>query len=355
MQCPSCQIENTEGELFCTECGTELVVQIQQVAVAGDQTVTQAIANDTPTTPAEDPPESPPQDPAALEEFRLLTTPKVPIGVTSFGATHTGLVKENNEDATVVELVNYPNHKIAVHVTIVADGMGFEPAGEVFGQMAAHETWLGIRFLLPYEEQQRGFTKAEFWKFTNNQISCFLQAQVASANKRIRNYAKLKQLNLGECGSTIVVVVAICDLETGYIKAYGYNMGDARAAVVVGDTFTQLSKDHTIAGAPYRFLGKFDQISGEAFSWEFWAAESQVPTVWVLLYSDGLWNMLSPEQMTQACNQYKTPKRLCLALIRLAMHVTTPYGLTLGDEKVRTGDDNITLGAIKIQIKENQQ
>lgn len=343
MKCPNCQTDNPDGEEFCVNCGTELAELKQETA--------RAQANDPPS--AESPP---PQhlDSAALEEFRLLTTPKVPIAVMSAGLTHTGLVKENNEDAIVVQTVEYPVHKIAVHVAIVADGMGYEPAGEVFGQMAAHETWMGIRFLLPYEEQQHGFGKADFWKFTNNQISRFLPAQVASANKRIRNYAAFKKLKLGECGSTIVVVVAVCDLETGYVKAYGYNIGDARAAVVIGDSFTQLSKDHTIAGAPYRFLGKHDLISGTEFSWEFWAAEAQTSSVWVLLYSDGLWNMLSPEQMTQTCGSSDNPQSLCGRLIQEALQVEKPYGLTLGDEKVTTGDDNATVAATRISIEQEK-
>ena len=348
MNCLSCSATNADGEEFCVNCGTKLAAREQEVTAE-----TQPDGN---PPPAESPPPQPqpPPDPAALEEFKLLTTPKVPISVASFGTTHTGLVKENNEDAIIVERIDYPHHKIAVHVVIVADGMGYEPAGEVFGQMAAHETWLGIRFLLPFEEQQRGFTKAEFWKFTNNQISQHLPAQVASANKRIRNYAASKKLKLGECGSTIVVVVAVCDLGTGYVKAYGYNIGDARAAVVIGDSFTQLSKDHTIAGAPYRFLGKHDLISGEQFSWEFWAAEAQIPAVWVLLYSDGLWNMLSPAQMTQTCSSSDNPQSLCGRLIEEALQVKTPYGLTLGDEKVQTGDDNITVGAIRISLEETR-
>lgn len=348
MKCPSCEVENAEDELFCVECGTELVIQTQQAAAGNGQTVTQTSATGPPA-PAETPPE--PLDPAALEEYRLLTVPKVPIAVSSFGSTHVGLVKENNEDALIVERVEYPRHKIAVHVVVLADGMGGEPAGEVFGQMAAHETWLGIRFLLPYEELQQGFSKAELWKFTNNQITNHLQAQINSANKRIRNYAAMKKFKLGECGSTIVLAVAVCDLETGYIKLHGYNIGDARLATVAGNSFTQLSTDHTLAGAPYRFLGKFDQVSGSQFSWEFWAAEAQVPTVWVLLYSDGLWNMLSPEQMTQACNSSKTPKRLCLRLVHSALHADNPYGRQLGDERVTTGDDNITIGAIRINVE----
>jgi serine/threonine protein phosphatase PrpC len=345
VQCPACPNQNAEGELFCSVCGTELAESVQE-----QPPETHTVADGLLEAPTETPPESPPLNPEALEEFRLLTVPKVPISVVSFGTTHVGLVKENNEDALIVERVEYPLHKIAVHVVVLADGMGGEPAGEVFGQMAVHETWTGIRFLLPFHEQQLGFSKLEFWRFTNSQIAKNLQAQVASANKRIRNYAAFKKFEVGECGSTIVVAVAVCDLETGYVKLHGYNIGDARLAVVMGDQFTQLSTDHTIAGAPYRFLGKYDHISGSQFSWEFWAAEASVSAVWILLYSDGFWNMISPQRMTQKCSVSNSPKRLCLGMVKEALCVAVPHGRELGDERVTTGDDNITFGAIQIQF-----
>jgi serine/threonine protein phosphatase PrpC len=340
LNCPSCNTENPEGEVFCVDCGTELAPQEQQCP----QEITENI---TPAT------ESPP-DPAALEEFKFLTLPKVPIKVSSAGATHVGLVKENNEDCYVVEVVGYPLHKIAVHVAIVADGMGGEAAGEVCGQIACHETWSGIRFLLPYFEMQNGFTKLEFWQFLNRQLEQHLPAQVASANTRVVRYGAAKKIKRGNFGATIVVAVIVYDLETGHVILHGYNEGDARCALVIGDQFQQLSHDHTIAGNPFRFLGRSDHISGQSFKWEIWMSEAEFQSFWMLLYSDGLWNMLSPEQISQICKLSQNPQEACGIFIDQTLRVETPYGKTLGDERVQTGDDNITITATRIStIKEN--
>lgn len=332
MKCPSCEFENSENEEFCSGCGTELAPKEQ----------------------ADDPPavtEQKPMTPEEVEEYKFLTLPKVPIATSSAGATHTGLVKENNEDAFIVQVVEYPLHKIAVHVAILSDGMGGEPAGEVCGELAVHETWCGIRFLLPYFEQQHGFQKLDFWRFVNRQLESYLPAQISSANNRVSRFGAAKQFKRGGFGATIVVAVTVCDLETGHVIVHGYNEGDARCAVAIGRQFTQLSKDHTIAGNPYRFLGRHDHISGTSFNWEVWMAEADFQAFWVLLYSDGLWNMLSPVEVTNLTNQLEDPQEVCSTLVEQALHVETPFGKTLGDERVTTGDDNVTITATRISVQ----
>ena len=329
-KCPGCGNVNSPNEEFCGQCGRELIAKNGPTEVATNQ--------------------QQPMNPAQLEEFKFLTLPKAPINVASAGLTHVGLVKENNEDCLFVTEISYPVHKMAVHVMIVADGIGGEPAGEVFGQMACLETWLGIRFLLPYEEQQHGFTKLDFWRFIDRQLDQYLQAQIASANSRIVRYGKMKQFKPGTYGATIVAAVVICDLETGRVKIHGYNEGDARTALMIGSEFMQLSTDQTISGFPFRFLGRHDHIGGNSFNWEVWLGERELQSFWVLLYSDGLWNMLSPDNMTEAADTTTDTKALCDVLLANALSVREPYGKQLGDEKVTTGDDNITIAALRCEI-----
>lgn len=339
MKCPSCGEENADNEEFCAACGSELASKSEPEDPQPEQADAPALA-DKPKL----------MSPGEVEEFKYLTLPRVPIAASSAGATHVGLVKENNEDAYIVEVVEYPVHKIAVHVAIVADGMGGEPAGEVCGQLACHETWLGIRFLLPYFEMQHGFRKLDFWRFVNSQLEQHLPAQIASANSRIVRYGKTKQFKAGSFGATIVVAVTVCDLETGHVIVHGYNEGDARCALVTCGQLQQLSKDHTIAGNPYRFLGRHDHISGTQFSWEVWMTEAEFQSFWVLLYSDGLWNMVSPEETTNLTNRLEVSHELCTALVEQSLLVEVPFGKTLGDERVTTGDDNITITATRISI-----
>lgn len=335
--CPGCQKENPGAEEFCGNCGTELKAQ-----------------ENNPVPVADTPQEQQPMDAKTLEEYKFLTLSKKSIEVHSAGSTHVGLVKENNEDAFLVRTEQYPVHKIAVHVAILADGMGGEPAGEVMGEIAANETWLGIRFLLPYFEQQHGFQKLDFWRFINRQLENHLPAQIASANTRITRYGTQKQFKKGSYGATIVVAAAVCDLETGHVRIHGYNEGDARCSLIIGEKLTQLSKDHTLGGNPYRFLGRADHVSGERFSWEVWMSEADFESFWVLLYSDGLWNMLSETQIMEQCKQSAGSEQLTSSLIEQALKVETPAGKEL-DERVQTGDDNITITATRISVTEKQK
>ncbi len=340
MNCPSCNNENAPDDEFCINCGTELSANVLQSGDSVAETIPDALT-------------SQPMDAGALEELKFYTTPRVPISVQSGGVTHVGLVKDNNEDVYLVEQVYYPAHKIQVHTLIVADGMGSPPAGEVFAHIAVHETWLGLRFLLPDFEQQDAFDKLSFWQFLNAQLDKYLTAQVASANNRVVRCVRAKKLEEGECGSTIVVAVAVCDLETGHVRIHGYNEGDARAALVVGEKLTQLSHDHTIAGAPNRFLGRRDQIGGSSFTWEAWLGEANFTSFWMLLYSDGLWNMLSPETLVQHCTALEEPPQLCASLLDDALNIEVPYGREQ-DERVRTGDDNITITGLRVHIPETE-
>lgn len=327
-----CGQTNSGDSEFCSNCGNELNPGKTQ-------------EDQSPSVQASPSSEL---DPMTAEELKFLTLPRVPIKVRSAGITDRGLVKENNEDAFVIRCIEYPFHKITVHVAIVADGMGGEPAGEKFAEIAVNECWLGINFLLPYFEQQSGFQKLDFWRFINNQISNHLTAPIAAANTRVINYGKAKQFKPAQFGCTIVVAILVCDLEAGRTTLYIYNEGDARCAIVIGEELEQLSKDHTMAGNPFRFLGRHQHISGTSFTRDVWLGEAEFQSFTVLLYSDGLWNMLSPQQIISETTTTSDPEQLCRNLLVRALKTETPHGKTLGDEKVQTGDDNVTITAMTI-------
>jgi serine/threonine protein phosphatase PrpC len=340
MACPNCgtQVESTEE--FCPECGTPLSENNPDNAVAGDSADGPVLTN-----------EPPPMDPKEAEELKFLTTPKVPINVDSAGFSHVGLHKENNEDEVTVREIEYPLHRISVRVAIVADGMGGEPAGEICGALAVGEAWLAIRFLLPPFDYQHGFSKLEFWQHLNYQLSNHLTAAAAAANTRVFNFGRSKKLKLGGFGATLVMVVGIFDLDSGQVKLYGYNEGDARAGLIIADKFTQLTTDHSVGGKPLRFLGRHEHVSGTAFSWEVWMSEADFTSFSVVLYTDGLWNMLSPAQMTTLNATTDSAEQLCKELVKQALVVEVPHGKTLGDDNVITGDDNLTAAVIRVQLQ----
>src|SRR3989338_8173009 len=144
------------------------------------------------------------------------------------------------------------------------------------------------------------------------------------------------------------MATAVCDLSIGHVKVYGYGEGDARCVLVAGNKLVQLPRDQTVGGKPNRYLGKNESDpGGYEFRYEIWFAEADFQSFWVLLYTDGLWNMLSDERIITACNTFEQPQELTEALVKQALEVTIPHGRTLGDDKVQPGDDNVTVAAIR--------
>ncbi len=332
ISCPmaGCGVENPEGEEFCLKCGAPLTEEAQ-----------------TTPTPAETVPEksSTPADPLAIEEMRFLTAVPYPVSLTSHGLTHPGLSGKNNEDAFVVDGAFFPKHNIDIRFAIVADGMGGEKAGEILGNMAVHDIARGLWFLMPSFEQHLDFERLDFWRFATGQFSRFLCNQVATANTTVRNYGKAKKLKSGNYGATVVLAVAVCDLDLGHVQIYGFVSGDPRCYMILDDAVTQLSEDQTIGGKPSSFLGAHDHLTGKGFSQEIWMGQESINSLTLLLCSDGFWNMLGPDSYPQFTK--RDARRIANAALKASLEVQEPYGRQF-DPKVQTGDDNNTLAILKL-------
>lgn len=327
-----CGTENSQGEEFCVKCGSPLNEEAQTIAA-----------------PTEIPPESPPVsvDPLAVEETRLLTAATYPVTFTSHGLTHPGLSGKNNEDAIVVDGAFFPKYNIAIDFIVVLDGMGGEKAGEIAANMAVHDITAGLWFLMPSFEQHLGFeTKLDFWRFANGQYSRFLVNQLAATNTRVFNYGKAKRLKQGNFGATAVIAVALCDLDIGRVMIYGFVAGDPRCYLILDANTIQLSEDQVIGGKPSSFLGAHPHLTGKAFSREVWMGEEGIQSLTLLACSDGFWNMLGPNSYPELANQGDA-KSVGTAALEKSLTVTEPFGRQF-DPRVTTGDDNITLGILKL-------
>ena len=331
--CPmtTCPAENPHDEEFCIKCGTPLKEELQAV-----------------TAPAETQSETAPvpADPLAVEETRLITAVPYPVTLTSHGLTHPGLSGKNNEDAVVVDGAFFPKHNIDIRFLVVVDGMGGEKAGEIAANMAVHDISAGLWFLAPSFEQHLDFGKLDFWRFANSQYARFLTNQIAAANTRVFNYGKAKKLKQGNFGATVVVAVAICDLDIGRVMIHGFVAGDPRCYLILDDKTEQLSEDQTIGGAPSSFLGAHAHLTGKAFSREVWMGEEGIQSLTLLTCSDGFWNMLGPSTYPELANQGDA-KSIGKTGLEKSLTVAEPFGRQF-DPRVTTGDDNITLGILKL-------
>lgn len=364
MKCPSCADENAQGEEFCVRCGTEL-------AVAKQEPPAEALTGEEPQTAESPPPKAattqvppplPVHDPAAEEELRFHSAAPYPITISVAGATHEGLYGisrkglkgKNNEDAYHADSIDYPKHSIALRMLVVADGMGSGEAGEIISRQAVYDTVTGLWFLAPTHDQHLDFGRLDFWRFANRQYEQYLTNQVASANSRVHRYIKAKRLRSDERqtpGSTIVVAAVLCDLELGRVAIHGFSNGDARAYLVLNGECRQLSTDQTVMNCPSSYLGQFEHLTGKPFAYHAWLADEHIETGWLILCSDGFWNMLSPEDTAKICGDCETAEQATARLIEAALQVETPYGRRF-DERVKTGDDNLTLTVLEFTAKE---
>lgn len=326
MVCPGCATKNPLHEDFCIKCGRDLNPSTDSIP---PPTEAQSIVGES----------------RVNDELRFFTAASYPIQAAVQSVTHPGLSGKNNEDAVVTDGVDFPKHNIAVRFAIVADGMGGEKAGEVLAKQAVYDIAAGIWFLIPSFEQHLDFDKLDFWKFLNNQFENFLSAQVASANQRVRRYGAAKKLKSGSYGATVVLAVTICDLETGHIMVHGFNAGDARC-YKIGQEITQLSEDHTIQGAPTQFLGAHEHLTGKAFKCEVPMSAGEQKSMTLVLCTDGLWNMLGPEDI----RKYQDPEEM----LQAALSVEIPHGRAF-DSRVQVGDDNITIAVIHVSHISEQE
>ena len=293
-------------------------------------------------------------DPLAAEELKFHSAVPYPIAVSCFGISDAGLSGKNNEDSFNVDGVLFPKHNIDVRFLIVSDGMGGEQAGEILSKLAVYDIAAGLWFLMPSHEQHLDFDKLGFWRFANGQFSRFLCNKIASANKRVLDYGKAKKLKPGHYGATLVVVVAITDLDLGRTNIYGYSDGDARCYLVRDGSIEQLTTDQTVMGKPTQFLGAHEHLGGTEFTREIWMGEQGLSQVSLTLCSDGFWNMLSPESIAESWKENGDIEAVTRQQLSKALSVEIPYGNTLGVEKVTTGDDNVTIANICISSRKEQ-
>jgi serine/threonine protein phosphatase PrpC len=354
MICPGC---STEGQGFCATCGTDLDPE--------SASATEIVASQQPLSPQ------------AKEKMYYFSKPHVPITVAVAGATHVGNNpgKPNNEDRYTVISKTYEEQKIEVIMVLLLDGMGSYPGGEKWASIGLAEASACAEFQLPmhdeqfeYKTDEQGKTilgpaipKWEFVYLIREQLSQNnLVSAMQSANKRIIRSGLAAELEFGKFGSTVAAGYLIMDLETGHVVGNSFNAGDARIAMVKEGSLVQLSKDHTIMGTVSRFLGAKTYttdpvdnnkplkhvVMGHKFKLELWMAEEGDGDVWILFYSDGLGNMLSPEAISAHLTD--EPAAACGNLIEDALTITTPYARTLGSDKAFAGDDNVTVIAVRI-------
>lgn len=227
-------------------------------------------------------------------------------------ATHPGYVRSDNEDGF------YASGEHAVFA--VADGMG----GHEFGEVASH---LALEAIILHAE---GIAQAE-----PTALPAQLHQAIQDANAAILSQT-VDQEARNRMGTTIVVAAVHGD------RLYFAHIGDSRLYLLRGDLFTQLTRDHSLVQTMVdrgeitpeeaaihplrhqitRVVGGDDYISPEI------ASQALEPGDLVLLCTDGLSGVVSPEELRAILTGSGTCQEKADALIEAALRAGGPDNIT---------------------------
>lgn len=240
----------------------------------------------------------------------------------AYGATDTGIQRESNQDSYLL----LPNRGIYV----VADGMGGHNAGEV-ASLSAIKT-IG-KYFTPKRtvEMQAG-----------RRIREKLTYATLVAHERILALSNTKTEYTG-MGSTVAI-----SFINGNIL-HTCHVGDSRVYVINQSSITQITKDHSTVGEMVR-LGKLTKEEARKSSLKNEVTQALGVSLshgpeynrtyelnegdMVLLCSDGLWDMLSDEEILSIVTKGNSMKESCNELIDQA--------------NAAGGEDNVTVVLVQI-------
>ncbi len=249
--------------------------------------------------------------------------------------THTGLVRENNEDNftinTVSKKLEYRNLSFdAVYeaplVAAVFDGMGGEAKGE-------HAAFISAKLA-------KGLRNA-VKMYPDKPINVLVGDYIQRANDGIRAFLEENYCQTG--GTTVAAAI----IKYGII--FPFSLGDSRIYLLRDSKLFQISHDHTLAMKKYEaniytkeeadksldshrltaFLGA--DYYREGISPQYYEPVVMKKTDRLLLCSDGLYDELSPDEIQATMNKY--PDNPALELVRAAID----HG----------GNDNVTCAVVE--------
>jgi serine/threonine protein phosphatase PrpC len=241
-------------------------------------------------------------------------------------ASDPGRVLDHNEDASLAwqfVLTQQGQSPLPVGLFIIADGMGGHQQGAQASALAIRQAAAYVirHICLPLLTDDGGTTERP-------PINEILDASVHTAHEAV--YRRLP-----EAGTTMTMALVLAE------SAYIAHVGDSRAYLGERGRLQSLTHDHSVAARLvdmgqadpvdvvsqrhllYKALGRGAQIEPDM------AHHDLDRHQYLLLCCDGLWNMLSDEEMAGTIESAATPTSACQQLVALA--------------NSRGGDDNISV------------
>jgi PPM family protein phosphatase len=243
-----------------------------------------------------------------------------------------GMMHTTNQDAVFSSIFSCSSSDDipTVGIFIVADGMGGHQDGEKASSAAVRIITSDIvgEIFTPLLEQT--FNDPERPSMVD-----ILTITMQKANDVIMN-------DLPDSGTTATVAIVIGEL------AYIGHVGDSRAYLITGDQIEQITRDHSLVqrlielgqltpeealtharrNVLYRSVGQSDDLDVDCFT------RRLPPSSYLLLCSDGLWNLVSDATIQDIIRQSSDIQEACNSLVQLANE--------------RGGADNITVLIVRV-------
>lgn len=239
---------------------------------------------------------------------------------TFYAVTHSGLVRNNNED-----YFRIPDTPSPSGLAVVADGMGGHKSGEVASKLAV-ET-----FVKHFDTQQN---------YNNELVSDKLRNALKEANSEVYT-ASRKSFSHNHMGTTLTACYVDSD------RATFINVGDSRAYIIHNGNAEQVTQDHSVVkelldkelitkeeavshpqkNVITRAIGIEPTVNGDVFSRTVYPGDS------IVLCTDGLTKHVPVENLGLMFHESCTPQSIADTLRYLAL--------------AKGGTDNVTVIVIR--------
>ncbi len=233
--------------------------------------------------------------------------------------THKGRVRENNEDAAFADVWD--------RLAVVCDGMGGHAGGQVASELAVEVISHGLKRL-----------RGSDWGDEDKVIEAVKNA-IFGANDHILNRAQVDP-SLSDMGTTVVLCAFMVN------RVVTANVGDSRIYRISNGMISQISEDHSLVAERVR-AGLLDPHSEEArllsnivtraLGMDHVTVDITIEDLHqgdvYLLATDGLHDLVHPDDMLAVVSRADTLERACVELIDLANR--------------RGGHDNITVALVR--------
>lgn len=227
-----------------------------------------------------------------------------------------GRVRQTNQDSVLALLTTLPREArdVPLGLFVVADGMGGHDGGEIASRIAIRSVLHRVLAQLVMPALDDEMIEA---------LQPLMVGAVEEANEAIQEHARTVGSDMGTtCTAVLLLGQAL----------YIAHVGDSRAYVLDPDGLRTLTNDHSTVGRLIQ-MGKLKPAAAATHPQrnQLYRSVGQQPKVQVdfiyqpvgkishlLLCSDGLWGMITHEEIEQALRESQWPQDMCDELIAMA-------------------------------------